>query len=284
MTENAIVTMLEAEYHRDPCPAPSLSASTLRTFLSQSPLHAWRKHPKLGGAPEEHRELWDLGTAGHALILEKNEDRFVIVEADSWRTKDAKSQRDQAWDDGLIPILEEKYENVLRMVKGFERAKSRFTDTPPLMDAGKPEQTLIWQEDGIWLRARLDWLRDDHAGIDDLKTTGSANPHAWIRTHLFRMGFDIQSAFYQRGLRAITGSVDYAAFRFALIENEAPFAGSVVSLDPEAMFHAHDKVEQGIQRWRACLESNKWPGYPTETCYAEAPAWDLAQWAERDGD
>ena len=47
-----------------------------------------------------------------------------------------------------------------------KEASNAFTE-------GKPEQTIIWREDnGIWCRARLDWLHDSHLIIDDYKSTG----------------------------------------------------------------------------------------------------------------
>src|SRR6266446_5889204 len=71
---------------------------------------------------------------------------------------------------------------------------------------GVPEQCLIWQErNGIWCRARPDWLRTDHRLVADYKTTTNAAPDAWIRSQLFGLGYDIQAAFYLRGLRAVFG-------------------------------------------------------------------------------
>jgi hypothetical protein len=77
-------------------------------------------------------------------------------------------------------------------------------------------------------------------------------------------------------------SAHEAVFRWIVAENEYPYATSVVSLSPEGLAHAHDQVEQAIQLWRKCLQSDSWPGYPTRTCYVDPPGWALMQFMEAD--
>ena len=145
----------------------------------------------------------------------------------------------------------------------------------------KPEQTLIWQEDGLWCRARLDWLHDGLRVIDDYKTTeASANPDVFART-LFTMGYDVQCAFYLRGLRALRGIANLT-FRFIVQESFAPYALSVIGLCPEAQEIGQRKVEYALRLWRDCVTRNVWPGYPTATCYADVPPWEAARWLERE--
>ena len=47
--------VIEAEYHADPAPEPSLSRSLAHTLLTRSPRHAWQAHPRLNPAwlPDE---------------------------------------------------------------------------------------------------------------------------------------------------------------------------------------------------------------------------------------
>lgn len=144
--------------------------------------------------------------------------------------------------------------------------------------AGKPESVLVWQEDnGAWCRARLDWLRA--GAIDDLKTTPNANPEVCSRS-LFGMGYDIQAAFYLRGLKRLTG--EDAVFRFAFIEKEAPYALSVVGLTAGAMMLAERKVRYALELWKTCLDNNEWPGYEHRTCWAEMPSWAEAAWLAKE--
>jgi hypothetical protein len=143
---------------------------------------------------------------------------------------------------------------------------------------GAPEQTLIWCEDGIWCRARTDWLR--HGNIDDYKTTSaSANPEVLSRT-IFGNGWDVQAAFYLRGVKALTG-ID-AAFRFACQETYPPYALSVIALGPDAAVLAEKKVLYALELWRECLRSKRWPAYPHRTAYASLPPWVESAWLEKE--
>lgn len=269
-----------AEYHADPTPAPSLSSSIAKELLSTSPRHAWYAHPRLNAQHEdEHDEKFDRGTAAHAYLLQ-GETGFELIDAPDFKTNAAKKARDLARLAGKLPLLKHRWDEVVAMAEAARYQLDHHEDRPRPLSGGKAEQTLVWQEGEIWCRARLDWLHDDHRVIDDLKTSAAAaEPDSWIRRQLFGMGYDIQAAFYLRGLKAVTG-ID-AAFRFVVLENFAPYGLCVVGLGPEALDLAERKVETAITRWRECLETGTWPGYPTHTCWADLPPWEATRWAER---
>lgn len=279
ITAQGIYDIPEAEYHADPVAVPSLSSGLARTLLDASPLHAWNAHPRLNPAfVSRESETFDLGRAAHALILEGRE-AFCIIDADDWRTKAAKEGRDAARAAGKTPLLASKWADIQAMAEAVKRQCADF-ETPTPFTGGKPEQTLVWEEDGAWMRARLDWLHTGVPVVDDLKTTSaSANPDQWGKT-LFGMGADFQAAFYCRGFEAVFGL--QPSFRFVVCENYAPFACSVVSLAPATLALAHRKVSAAIALWRSCMRENEWPGYPTQTCYVEAPPWIETQWMERE--
>lgn len=281
-----IYTVDATTYHRDDLgvDAPMLSASIATILLRQSPKHAHAAHPKLGGFPSEESETFDLGSAAHALILEGSEDCYVVVEANDWRTNAAKDQRDKARADGKIPLLLRQVENVRSMARIVRSNIAQFEDDPMPLMHGKPEQTLVWNDGGVWCKARIDWLHDDLMTIDDLKTGAvSAKPDAWTRT-LYGRGGDLQAAFYLRGLMHLGqdtfGPGHDPTFRWIVAENTYPYATSVISLSPEGLTHANAQVEEAIQTWRKCLQTDNWPAYPTRTCYVDPPAWALAHYME----
>ena len=275
-----ILTIPAADYHADPADQPSLSATIANTLCASSPKHAWTQHPKLN--PDYRRtddDKFDLGTVAHSLLLE-GEAAVRVVYADDWRTKEAKGLRDEARANGQTALLEKHWAAVQQMVAAVREQLDRVETTPPLFTDGLPEQTLLWQEAGVWCRARLDWLRDDFTACDDLKTTSaSANPERWQRT-LYGIGADLQAAFYLRGLRAVTG-VD-AEFRFVVVETYPPFALSVVSLAPSALALANEKVDYALATWRRCLETGVWPAYLPRVAHVEMPSWEEMRWLERD--
>lgn len=273
--------MAAATYHADPCPEPSLSSSIAKILCLNSALHAQYDHPRLNpAAVHEESESFDIGTASHALLLEGTDAGVVVIDAKDWRTNAAKEARDQAYVAGLTPLLTHVWAEVQTMVAATRQQLARHKDGGAGMfgNAGKPEQTLIWQEDEVWCRARLDWLRPD--AIDDFKTTSaSANPDTWTRT-MFTAGTDIQAAWYLRGLKAITGFD--ATFRFAVQETYPPYALSVIALGPDAMFLAEKKVHFALETWREARRKNDWVGYPRRTCYASLPMAHEAWWLEKE--
>ena len=124
-----IHTISAEEYHADPCESPSLSSSLASALLNQSPRHAWMQHPELNPdyRPEENSRF-DLGSAAHALLLEGNQAKIAIIEADDWRTKKAKEERDTARENGLLPVLA-KHDFAL---KAMVKAAREFIETTEL--------------------------------------------------------------------------------------------------------------------------------------------------------
>lgn len=267
-------------YHADPCDRPSLSASLAHVLLSSSPKHAWTAHPRLNPDFQRTEEAkFDVGNVCHSLLLQGIETAEVLPFPD-WRTNAAKEARDLARSHGRIPMLTKHAHEVEQMVGAVKLQLPLFNVTPPLLQNGKPEQTLVWEEAGVLCRARLDWLRDDHAAVDDLKTTSrSANPEQWSRT-LFGIGADIQAAFYLRGIKALTGKTP--EWRWIVCETAPPYAMSVISPGPAAVELGNAKVDRALELWRTCLATDEWPSYPTQVCYADVPGWEESRWLERE--
>jgi hypothetical protein len=267
-------------YHADPCARPSLSASIAHVLIGQSPRHAWTQHPRLNpGFEREENERFDVGTVAHALLLQ-GEEIVQVCDFPDWRSGAAREARDQARRDGRIPLLTKKILDVTAMLDATRPQLNQVDTAPPLFTDGTPEQTLVWEEDGVLCRARADWLRDDYATIDDFKTTSrTANPDTWSRT-LFGMGCDLQAAFYLRGLRALTGETR-TEFRFVVQETFPPYALSVVTLDKAVYALADEKIDKALRVWRRCLETGDWPAYPVTVRRAELPSWEETRWLER---
>jgi hypothetical protein len=268
------------DYHADCCDQPSLSASIAHKLVNQSPLHAWTAHPRLNPAFErQDSEKFDIGNALHALLLE-GANGIAVIDAPDWRTKIAKEARDEARAEGRLPLLTKDADSVLEMLAAAKAQLAAHDADPAPFTAGKPEQTLVWQEDGVACRARCDWLHNDLSAIDDLKTTSrSANPEAYSR-NLYSVGGDVQAAMYVRAVEKLTGR--RPEFRWVVVETSPPYALSVVSPGPDVLALGEAKVEHALQLWRQCLETDSWPGYVNRVCYAELPGWEESRWLERE--
>jgi PDDEXK-like domain of unknown function (DUF3799) len=269
------------EYHRDPCVVPSLSASILKILLSETPQHAFVKHPRLNPnfKPEE-KDKFDLGTAAHGLML-GDPLKYEILDFNDWRSDKAKNARDSARQRGKLPMLKDQWDRVQAMVDAGRAQLANHMDASDAFTDGTPEVTLIWRERGIWCRSRLDWCPNDKLKFfDDYKSTGSADPDAF-QSIVYSVGHDIQMAFYRRGIRAVFG-LEAPRMRFIVQEVTEPYALTAITLNQEAMDLADYKVDKGLEKWRWCMESNCWPAYPAWTCEIGPKKWAESQMLERE--
>lgn len=277
-----IFSLSMEEYHRDPIKHPSLSASIAQLVLTRTPRHAWMAHPRLNPnfRPDTSRDF-DIGNVAHTLLLGDGRN-LVVLDFDSWRTNASKEAREQAYRDGQLPILRHQYNRVVDLVDAAKMQLANHREASRAFLGGQPEQTLVWA-DGFdtWFRARLDYMPDADSFFWDLKTTDrSADPASWIRSTLFSMQYDVQAAFYLRGIREVLKRPN-PQFGFIVVETEPPYGLSAIALPQSVIDHADAKVEYAVSLWRKCLRTGDWPLYPPLIHWADSPAWEVTQWAER---
>lgn len=277
-----ILQMSADEYHADPASVPSLSASIASILCKETPAHAWVNHPKLNpNFRREEKPHFDLGTIVHELLLEGHTDSLVAIDADNYRTKIAQEERDAAYAAGKTPILARELPRITEMVDAISGQLALHEADPPLFTDGQAELTLMWEEPGgVVCRSRVDWIRDDRAALDDLKTTGRSADPAKCSRSIFDLSYDVRAAFYLRGCEVLgLGSPE---FRWCFIETEPPYALSVLSPPADVLTIGRKKVQYAVDLWRRCLERNEWPAYTTRVAYPELPAWEEARWLEKE--
>lgn len=270
----------ESVYHADPAPEPSLSSSVARIMLGRSAMHARMAHPRLNPAYREAERKRDraleIGTVAHKMMLGAG--RSVdVIDADDYKTKAAQAARAEAYDVGNSPILRPDFDEAMALVEAG-RVQLADTELAGIFDDGAPELTMIWRDGPAWCRSRVDFLPDavrdgGHIIVPDYKTTaGSAHPDDFART-IFEQGYDVQAAFYERGLRALIPAIRTVEFVFVVQEQEPPYALSIVGLDGMALELAGKKADLAIRMWSTCLATGKWPGYTPEISRVELPNW-----------
>lgn len=270
VTTSGIYNISLDEYVNDPAPEPSLNTSTAMALLTQSPLHAKLNHVRLNpDAVRIESSRADLGTIAHALLLEEDKSRVVEIDAEDWRTKAAKEQRDAARAEGKVPILRKDYVECVAMVN----AAFAFLMGSDLCEdwlSATPEQTLVWQESGVWCRSRPDKLSKDAKVYFDYKTTNSAHPAAFCKTAI-NQGYDLQAALGARGVKAVFGVEPQVIF--VVQEIEPPYICSLVSLSPMFRAIANERLELALEQWRRCLTTKSWAGYPEKVATIDPPGW-----------
>ena len=270
-----ILNVTEAEYFADPCPMPSLSQSIARVLVTESPRHAWLRHPRLGKQPEEATAALDDGSILHKLLLGKGAS-VEIIAADSYRGKAAQELRDAATAAGRIPILAARYTELAKAAQLLRQQSAALG----FALTGQSEVALEWSEgddDPVLCRGRLDHVFLDRGIIYDVKKTRSANPF-YLRRKFVELGYDIQYAAYTRALAKLTpefeGRVDFV---FLFMEIEPPY--SVVPVRPDGAFREIGSMrwQRAVEIWRKCLAADAWPSYCDSAITLDAPVWVINQ-------
>lgn len=282
-----IYQMTPAQYHADPCPEPSLSASTIRTLLHLSPLHAWDAHPRLNPQwqPRTPSDEMEEGTVLHFLILGAGEPP-EIVDAENWTTKAAREIRSAVRAQGRVAVLRHRWLELRRAAAAIRRECRATLGAPEGIGEGLAEAVLVWREGPVWCRCMVDWLptgiRKGPVPLIDFKTTGRAASPEQFSKSASEMGHDIQAAWYRRGYQAVTGRVP-GPLVFVAAEKHRPYGVSRVALGPIFEEMGDAKVDQGLEIWRDCLARDDWPGYPRSVGFADAPRYAVSAWESRAG-
>lgn len=264
-------------YHSDPCARPSLSSSIGKVLIAQSPLHAWTAHPRLNPDFEAgNYRKFDIGKAVHAMLLDDRAERVQVIDADDYKTKAAKAERDEALQAGRLPLKTAEYEQALAIVRAARAALPKFKEGPAF-DDGVSEVALIWEEPGgVLCRALIDRMARNRSHLFDVKTEGqSAHPDAFGRK-IASMGYDFSAAFYLRGFRKCFPDLPPPEWSWLAIETDPPHGVSITGLDAAGYAIAEHEVEIAIAIWRECLNTGQWPGYPHVKRIIEAKPWVLS--------
>jgi hypothetical protein len=277
-----------ADYFADPCPEPSLSQSLCKILLDRSPLKAKHEHPRLrppiteDEEAEKYVKAQAIGNAAHAIMIGRGK-TLEIIQFDDFKKGAAKELRDAAYDAGKTPILE-KHFLVAQAIVIAGQAKLKRHEDHDAFQNGDGEVALIWQDEGIWCRALVDWLHTDLCTVDDYKTSGmSMAPHV-IGIRAETAGWHVQAAFIERGLDILDpAGAGRRRFRFIAQEQDGePYDLTSMHMDEYWLTMGRKKVAAGMTLWRAALKTNRWQGYPLQAVRPEYPTYKEKQWLERE--
>lgn len=272
-----------ADYHRDPAPQPSLSSTLARLIIGRSPLHAWTASPRLnpGWQPDE-RKTFDIGRAAHRALLGAGDEFAAIPEGllasnGAASTKEAKAFIADCRDRGVTPLKEAEVDRIGLMV---ETARDRLAAMGITLDPERSEIAALAEIDGVWCRAMIDNApADPGQPLWDFKTTENASPEACMRS-IMSYGYDLQAAHYLDTWRAATG--EDRRFRFIFQEKAAPFEVCVVELHDDSLMMGRKRAAMARQKWRWCIERNRWPGYPLGVQQVQLPEFYQSAFLERE--
>lgn len=264
---------------------PGLSATTAKTLIARSPLHAWHAHPYFGAANDNApTKPMDQGTACHTFLLGKGK-RIACLPFDDWRTKAARETRAKTRKAGMVPMLHEDYTAASILADGI---KARLKTDHDLELDGTSEQAMEWHEDSsagpVLCRGMMDHVWIDRGLILDLKMVDDASIAAIERT-CETFGYGIQASAYRRGLgQCFPDLMGRVKFLFLFVERDAPYASNLV--EPDGVFAelGERRWLRAVERWGRALKEKQWPAYGSRINRITAPPWAVTRDMFADGD
>lgn len=244
LTPGVYPDLTNKEYHAD----PALGSTSLKTLALKTPAH-WKwesEHPV-------HKDVYDIGTLTHSLILEEDTSLHRVIDVPDKMGNKWKIPANEAKEEGLIPVTATEWAGIVAMrdsVMDHSLARNAFT-------GHRAEVSVFWEEGGQMFKARPDAWKPGL--IADLKTTVDANPNEFGRT-AFNYGYFMSAPHYADGIKAATG--EDVKFVFVNVEKTAPYLVSVTELTPADMARGRYQLDRAKRIHRECTANNRWPGYP----------------------
>ena len=267
-----------------------LSPSIAKVLLEKSPLHAWQAHRLLGGGKSKSSKAMDLGKLiEHSLGLGADdlEDRadIVLVDAEDWRTKAAKEERDAAILAGKLPILKGDYLEAqyvaTELLKVMEKKHISLVGDKQVRlewNSGQPGNP---NAPGVPCSGVADLIQQVNGEIliTDLKTTDNASPKV-INRKIVDFGYDVQGAAYIEALGVLHPEwAGRISFRLLFVEPFAPFAVTPVYFSGTMRELGERKWRRAVDAWGMAMASGKWHDYcqGRDSIIIDALPWQLDQ-------
>ncbi len=270
---------------------PRLSYSIAYTLVTRTPAHAYDQHRLLGGNGKKSTKAMDEGKLMEKFVLGADLDKIVLVEADSWRGKEAQTAKASAELLGKEPVLQKDYDEAKEAaVVIVENFKKKGVDLALVTDAEKGIEVFVqikltWTSaEGVLCSGVIDRLVLDHkrgkAFIYDFKTTSNASTKEFSRS-VYQHGYHIQQNGYEEAVGLtwpeFLGRIETL---FLVAETDSPFCVRVLPLAGSMAELGRRAWSEAKRIWAECTASGIWPGYPDERI--EATAWMLAEQMEAD--
>lgn len=271
------------QYFEDPCPRPSLNASTIKVMRETSVRHAAFRHPRLNPYRQDSSssKALFLGSAVHRLALGKGREVSVIRYPD-FKTSSARRARDAAVANGRIPVLEKQHVEALEMAEIVRDAIERRLGGREYMTEVPVFWTRETEAGRIWCRIMLDvWCPSLGLALD-VKTTRGQATEEWVARDVADNRYDVPDTWYLEGLaNVLPDMAGRLAFEFLYIETSEPYGTRPYELGALTRELAEYECDRAAEAWGAALASWTFPSYPTTPGRIEAAGWHLRRLTER---
>lgn len=295
--------MSEAEYFSLPC----VSNSRL-TPLLKSPLHCLHAMQN----PKPPTDAMTLGSAVDCLVFnpELFNERFAVAEqcgaltqkkercskrgvirldvygddpSTKWHCSQHSNFTDYIYDTSIEVLSEDQSTTAYTMAK----AVLNHEGASVLLNSCDSFQiSLVWRENNLLCKGRLDGLSSELKTIIDLKTCADASPEAFSRK-IADFSYHRQAAMYLRG--ATYHGIDVKNYVIIAVESEPPFAVALYTLTERSVqpgiwkdktVESLSPVEYGnhqlmrlLDLYERCEATGVWNGYSEKPEPISLPKW-----------
>jgi hypothetical protein len=263
--------MTMAEYHglKD-----AYSKSVLVEF-ADGPIYA---KAYLDREKDEKKAAFDLGTAGHSVILEGIEaylDQVAVIPEEVLAKNGARSTNAfKEWaaaNEGKTHLLRSQVHQVLGMLEAVQK-KEQFQK---YLTGGRAEVSAFWPEifDGhtITLKCRPDYLPGKNVVVD-LKTTSRRIKH--FHKQALDLKYYWSGWLTCRGLTPLTGQ-EHREYLFAVVEATPPHDCQIIRMEPPLFELAEQELLPLLSQLADCDRAGVWPGSPDEIGSLIFPDWAM---------
>jgi hypothetical protein len=240
----------------------AISNSGLKTFAEAPAKYRFGEHKRT-------RSL-ALGKLWHTALLEPHEleNRYCVTELKRFDERMKAYQEEVQRAEGRELIKTDEWEEMLQMcasIAGQGGSLPAVLLHPQL----HTELSFFWWDHpaGVFCRARADIAILEHALVGDTKSCQDASDDFNYAVRDWK--YHYQNAFYKRGLRKLGYPID--DFVFFAIEKKKPFLYRPWVIPRDATEDAERKILILLDRYRECLDTGIWPGYPEEIGTIEYP-------------
>lgn len=209
----------------------------------------------------EETDAMNLGSLVHTAILEPEllgeyMSDAQFLEHGSRTTKGYKNAVDmfKMLNKGVKIVKKEDFDT-LEHIKN-EISNNKLVQS--LLSDGKAEQTVVWNEDGLDMKCRPDYMREweGKTMAIDIKTTKDARQ---FERAIANFRYHVQAAHYTSGLISILKKP--VLFLFVVLETKYPYGSRIIALDDATMELGNRVRLEDLETLRNCINTNHWPKY-----------------------
>lgn len=217
--------------------------STLK-MLEESPRHYLSK-TALPATPALR-----FGRAIHELICDPATSSIVVYEC---RRAGKDWESFAAMNADKTILSEKEHAHAMEMRAAIEQSEV----ARDIFKRGRGESTVIWDDDGIRCKGRIDWITPD-GGLVELKTANRVTPRSFASSCVSLL-YHAQLAFYDHGLRLAQGFTPPSRTIVA-IEKKPPYDVVVYRVGTEVIEAGTRKVIAWLDTLKRCRDAGQWPG------------------------